>query len=125
MPIGAEAQLSIPLIRQRFGLSYLLLAGRQVSSRNGNGDLVQFETPATFPSKEGAFLWEMLIERRRGVSAGFNYRADSTEVPAAAKTMGISAWAKERKQFTTTGSNCVPLDSVSLRMASSNGSPLR
>ncbi len=53
------------------------------------------------------------------------YRADETDVPAAAKTGDISASAKERKDWTTTGSNCVPLASLSRRTASSYGSPLR
>src|SRR5258708_10571587 len=52
-------------------------------------------------------------------------RADETDVPAAAKTGDISASAKERKDWTTTGSNCVPLASLSRRTASSYGSPLR
>ncbi len=33
------------------------------------------------------------------------YRANETDVPAAAKTGDISASAKERKDWTTTGSN--------------------
>src|SRR5215470_20180524 len=53
------------------------------------------------------------------------YKAELTEVPAAAKTVDISSCAKERKHCTTRGSNCVPLDSMSRRMASSNGNPLR
>jgi hypothetical protein len=47
------------------------------------------------------------------------YRAEETEVPAAAKTGDISAWAKERKDLTTTGSNWVPLASLRRRTASS------
>lgn len=39
-------------------------------------------------------------EKQRG-----NYNAELTEVPAAAKTVGISSRAKERKHFTTAGSN--------------------
>lgn len=38
------------------------------------------------------------------------YRAEETEVPAAAKTVAISAGAKDRKHCTTILSNCVPLD---------------
>jgi hypothetical protein len=34
-------------------------------------------------------------------------------VPAAAKTVAISACAKEMKHCTTAGSNCVPLDELS------------
>jgi len=33
------------------------------------------------------------------------YKAEETDVPAAAKTVDISAWAKERKDWTTMGSN--------------------
>src|SRR6267143_2655818 len=53
------------------------------------------------------------------------YRAEETDVPAAAKTGDISDSAKERKDWTTTGSNCVPLASVSRRTASWYGRPLR
>src|SRR5258708_23929309 len=53
------------------------------------------------------------------------YRADETDVPAAAKTGDISASARERKDTTPTGSNWVPLASLSRRTASSYGRPLR
>src|SRR5271154_1462022 len=53
------------------------------------------------------------------------YRAEPTDVPAAANTMAISVCANDKKHCTTTGSNCVPLDSTSRRMASSGGRPLR
>jgi hypothetical protein len=39
------------------------------------------------------------------VTAYLGYNAEETEVPAAAKTVDISASAKERKVRTTTGSN--------------------
>ena len=58
-------------------------------------------------------------------SAKAGSRAIETEVPAAARTVAISACAKERKHCTTAGSNCVPLDSTSLRTASSYGKPFR
>src|SRR5260370_35467728 len=57
--------------------------------------------------------------------AGVRYRAEETEVPAAANTVDISASAKERKVRTTTGSNWVPLASMSRRTASSYGRPFR
>ena len=47
------------------------------------------------------------------------YRAEETEVPAAAKTVAISACAKEMKHCTTAESNCGPLDSIRRRTASS------
>ena len=50
---------------------------------------------------------------------GKTYRAEETEVPAAAKTVAISACAKEMKHCTTAVSNCVPLDSMRRRTASS------
>src|ERR1700704_4603792 len=53
------------------------------------------------------------------------YRADETEGPAGGKTGAISASAKERKDWTTTGSNWAPLASLSRRTASRYGKPLR
>jgi len=43
---------------------------------------------------------------------GKTYRAEETEVPAAAKTVAISLVPKEMKHCTTAEINCVPLDSM-------------
>jgi len=65
------------------------------------------------------------LTRFEGTSAWRLYKAEETDVPAAAKTGDISASAKERNDWTMTASNCVPLASLRRRTASSKGRPLR
>jgi hypothetical protein len=49
------------------------------------------------------------LRRLRDLKSKEVYKAEETDVPAAAKTVAISASAKDKKHCTTTGSNCVPL----------------
>jgi hypothetical protein len=53
-----------------------------------------------------ASCWE---KRQQSCRTPQSYKAEETDVPAAAKTVSISACANDRKDCTTTGSNCVPL----------------
>lgn len=75
MPTEAAAQLSISLIRQRFGLNFQLLPGDELPSWNKNGDLVQFETPATFSTNRKT--------GRAGIRRGFSPRRASHSLPRA------------------------------------------
>jgi hypothetical protein len=53
-----------------------------------------------------ASYWE---KRQQSCRTPRSYKAEETDVPAAAKTVSISASANDRKDCTTIGSNCVPL----------------
>ena len=108
MPTLGSPLTSIWLKRQVLVFDLRILGRARFRACNKLGNLVQSET-----------LWEFeVLQTIDDYWQKSSQRAEATEVPAAAKTMDISSPAKERKHFTTTGSNCVPLDSESRRMAS-------